>query len=368
MARSPLAQEDQVFADRFQPELGIKGHNAKYLRRPVSCPRGNVLDNLLRQISVNTLRFLQNRNQAAFVTAVVIKHIIKPGKVIAFFFSITTHSYILITCNMFHSPVHQGIFLNFRSISCLFGFEKAGIYDSLPIRKLICYTKNMRNYFCLIMFAILLVFQAEAQAPGGTGVQQLTALQNFRQGRDLEAMNRMNDANIHYNEAVRQCLDAVNRNAATGETYTVLTWVMQRQRRFTEVISWGERGLRLFPDEYRIIQTMGEAYFYLDDYEQSLAYMQRYTNVLPQGERASVAYFFIGEIYRLTEKYHHADIAYTTANWLESNIALWWYRLGSVREEVGDRTPAIEAYQQALRFNPNYSQARSGLARLQGNP
>jgi tetratricopeptide (TPR) repeat protein len=192
-------------------------------------------------------------------------------------------------------------------------------------------------------------------------------MENYRMGRDLEALNRASEANVYYSEAVRQCLDEVSRNTASRTTYTVLTWTLQRQRRYSEVITWGERGLKAFPDEYRITETMGEAFFYLDDYTRSLAYMQRYTNALPQGDRVSVAYFFSGEIYRITQKYHHADIAYTTALRFEPNLALWWYRLGSVREEIGDKTQAIDAYQQALRLNPNYSEARNGIARLQSN-
>jgi tetratricopeptide (TPR) repeat protein len=226
----------------------------------------------------------------------------------------------------------------------------------------------MRKFFSIIV-GILLVSAAEAQAPGGAApggaAQPLTALQYYQQGRELEAQNRANDANTQYNEAVRICLDEISRNAANRSTYTVITWAMQRQGRYAEVISWGERGLRLYPDEYRIVETMGEAYFYLRNYERSLAFMQRYTNALPEGERVSVAYFFIGEIFRLTQKYLHADIAYTTALRFEPGIALWWYRLASVREQINDRTPAIEAYQQALRYNPNYREARDGLDRLQ---
>jgi cytochrome c-type biogenesis protein CcmH/NrfG len=77
----------------------------------------------------------------------------------------------------------------------------------------------------------------------------------------------------------------------------------------------------------------------------------------------SVAYFFIGEIFRVQQKFRSADIAYTTAVRLEPGLALWWYRLGSVRESVGDYTPAIEAYERALRINPNYREATDGLAR-----
>jgi tetratricopeptide (TPR) repeat protein len=223
----------------------------------------------------------------------------------------------------------------------------------------------MRFFLSVVIFLIFSSFSAAAQAPGGT--ETLSAMDNYRKGRDFEALNRISEANSHYNEAVRQCLEEVSRNTATRATYTVLTWTLQRQRRYSEVISWGERGLRAFPDEYRITEIMGEAFFYLDDYTRSLAYMQRYTNALPQGDRVSVAYFFSGEIYRITQKYHHADIAYTTAIRFEPNLALWWYRLGSVREEVGDKTQAIDAYQQALKLNPNYSEARNGIARLQAN-
>jgi tetratricopeptide (TPR) repeat protein len=212
---------------------------------------------------------------------------------------------------------------------------------------------------------IITAFHTEAQTPGAPGTQPLTAMQNYAQGRDFEAMNRMSEANSHYNEAIRISLDEVSRNVATRETYVALTYTMQRQRRYADVISWGDRGFRAYPNEYRLLEIMGEAFFYLDNYERSLSFMQRYTNAQPEGDRVSVAFFFIGEIFRLTERFLHADIAYTAAVRFEPGVALWWYRLATVRERAGDRAPAIEAYQRALRLNPNYNEARAGLARLQ---
>jgi tetratricopeptide (TPR) repeat protein len=222
-------------------------------------------------------------------------------------------------------------------------------------------------------FVLLLVFSLFAprlfpQAPGspgtGAGAALLSALQNYQIGRDLEARDRMTEAAPYYDEAVRICNNEISRNLATRDSYAVLAWTLQRQKKYADVIIWGERGLRLYADDYRIVETMGEAYFYLDDYESSLSLMQRYVNTLPQGERASVAYFFIGEIYRLQGKYRHADIAITTAVRLEPGVALWWYRLGTVRESAGDRAPAAAAYEQALRLNPGYQQALDGLSRL----
>lgn len=189
------------------------------------------------------------------------------------------------------------------------------------------------------------------------------ALWNYRTGRDMESRNRMSEANSYYNEAIRICNNEISGNTARADTYTTLTWTLQRQKKYAEVISWGERGLRLFADEYRIMETMGEAYFYLDNHDLSLRYMQRYLNYAAQGERASVAYFFIGEIYRYRNQFRHADIAYTTAVRLEPNISLWWYRLGTVREAVEDYSQAIEAYGRALRLTPYYPEASEGYAR-----
>ena len=196
---------------------------------------------------------------------------------------------------------------------------------------------------------------------------QPDALAQYRRGRDLEAQNRMQEANSYYNEAIRICQDEIAFDGGTRDSYTVLTWALRRQMRNNEVISYGERALRAFGDDYRIIETMGEAYFYMDDYTNSIRYMQRYVSSLPQGDRASVAYFFLGEIFRLQSKFHLADIAYTTAVRLESGTALWWYRLGTVREELGDFTQAAEAYQRTLSLEPGFrdTQNRLDIARRQ---
>jgi tetratricopeptide (TPR) repeat protein len=197
----------------------------------------------------------------------------------------------------------------------------------------------------------------------GSGAAQPDALRSYRIGRDLEARNRAEAAGTYYDEAVRICTEEIARNPSNMDSYTVLTWTLQRQGKYAEVISWGDRGLRINANDYRIIETMGEAYFYLNNHNNSLRYLQRYVNALPQGERAATAYFFIGEIFRLGRKFQHADIAYTTAVRLEPNIALWWFRLGAVREASGDFAPAIEAYEQAVKLNPSYRDAAEGLNR-----
>ncbi|MDR0586526.1 MAG: tetratricopeptide repeat protein [Treponema sp.] len=220
--------------------------------------------------------------------------------------------------------------------------------------------KSFRKRFAFIGALLLAGFSLFAQTQESL---RPDALQNYRIGRDLEGRNRMDEANVYYNEAIRICTEELSRNPSNMDSYTVLTWAMLRQRRYSEVIRWGEQGLRYNANDFRIVETMGEAYFYLNDYARSLTFMQRYVNAMPRGERASTAYFFMGEIYRNQKKYLHADIAYTTAVSLESSMFLWWFRLGSVRESAGEFASAVEAYEKALTLNPNYRDASEGLER-----
>jgi tetratricopeptide (TPR) repeat protein len=215
-----------------------------------------------------------------------------------------------------------------------------------------------------MLFVLCLVNQSVfAQTTASvSGFQPYSALQNYQIGRELEGRNQMNEAIPYYNEAIRRCMDEISSDTATSESYVILSWILARQERYSEVIQWGERGLRANTD-YRLIETMGEAYFYLKDYERALSFMQRYVNAVPQGSATATAYFFVGEIYHLTGRFFHADIAYTTAVKLNPNNSSWWYRLGLSREGAGERVHAIKAYEQAIKLNPRNQQARDALER-----
>ena len=220
-----------------------------------------------------------------------------------------------------------------------------------------------RKYLLLIMLFIAPVLLVSGQS-GAFGTVKGNAMELYNTGRNLESQGRMQEAESYYGQAVKICTDDISSENAGRDTYAALTWTLLRQQKYNELIAWGERSLRVYNDEYRVVETMGEAYFYLNEYENSLKFMQRYVSSLPRGDRVSVAYFFIGEIYRLEQKYHLADMAYSTAVRLQPGIALWWYRLGLVRENAGESAPAADAYEQAVKLTPDYQAAADGLKRV----
>ena len=189
------------------------------------------------------------------------------------------------------------------------------------------------------------------------------ALRYFRTGRDLEAAGRADDAAAAYRRSIEICRDDLAANSRNMDAYTIYGWALVRLNRHQEAVDLGLEALKISND-VRVIQTMGEAYFYLRNYRESLRQMERYVDAAPRGDRVSTAYFFIGEIYRIQGQFNKADIAYSQAVFLEPALPLWWFRLGSVREQVGDKPGARTAYERAIRLRPDYREATEGLARV----
>jgi tetratricopeptide (TPR) repeat protein len=175
------------------------------------------------------------------------------------------------------------------------------------------------------------------------------ALKLYRNGRDLDSAGRTEDAKNAYTQAM--------------DAYAIYGWSLVRLGKYKETTDVCLEALKISSDA-RIQETLGEGYFYLANYRESLKYMEKYIDAAPKGERISTAYFFVGEIYRMMKEPGHAEFAYTSAVYLEPSIALWWYRLGGTRESLGDKTGATAAYQRALKLRPDYKEATDGLSRV----
>lgn len=190
------------------------------------------------------------------------------------------------------------------------------------------------------------------------------ALKLYRTGRSLDSAGRTEEAKASYTAAVEVCLTELRQNPHNMDSRTVYTWSLFRLHRYRETVIACNEALKIASD-VRIIETLGEAYFYLNDYKESLRQMERYIDMAPTGERASVAYFYTGDIYRLTKRYQKADIAYSAAVHLEPSNSLWWYRLGLAREQAGYKQSARDAFQRALNIRKDYKEAAEGLSRVQ---
>ena len=69
----------------------------------------------------------------------------------------------------------------------------------------------------------------------------------------------------NYDSAVDICLDEIKSGKYTVDTYNILLWSLNRQKRYKETIAHGNQGLKKYRD-MRIIESMGVAYYYTGNY------------------------------------------------------------------------------------------------------
>lgn len=214
----------------------------------------------------------------------------------------------------------------------------------------------MKRCIVFLLFVFALPFTISAQ-------NKADALNLYRNGRDMEAIGRSEDAKLVYEQSIEVCKLDLLENPKNMDAYTIYGWALVRLGKYQDSVNICIEALKSNSDS-RITETLAESYFYLGNYKDSLKQMEKYIDAAPKGERISTAYFFVGEIYRLTKLFNRAEIAYSTAVYLEPSISLWWYRLGTIRETIGDKKNATEAYLRALKLRPEYKEATDGLNRV----
>jgi len=167
----------------------------------------------------------------------------------------------------------------------------------------------------------------------------------------------------NYERAVQICQDEIANDAANMDSYVVMCWSLLRLGRYNEALRYARiaRGLNRY--DARVAEILGEIYYFQGNNNEALQYFQDYVNLSPGGQRVETVYYYIGEIYIRMGKYRHADIALSTAvHWVPGNAA-WWTRLAFARENAGDVTEAVAAYERALALNSQLPDARRGLER-----
>ncbi len=167
----------------------------------------------------------------------------------------------------------------------------------------------------------------------------------------------------NYGSAVDICLAEIKAGKSTADTYAILLWSLNRQKRYRETITYGNQGLKKYND-MRLVESLGVAHYYNGNYDRALSNFKTYAAELPEGSFIDDVYFFMGEIYIRQNEFNNADIALTAAVHHYPKSAMWWARLGYAREQAGSYEGALAAYDQALKINKNHADAKAGRDRM----
>jgi len=176
------------------------------------------------------------------------------------------------------------------------------------------------------------------------------ALQAFRDGE--------------FERSIAICRSEIAENPRNLEAHVVIGWSLIAQGRLDEARNYTMAGRNISRYDVRLILTLGEIAFAQGRNVDALRYFQDFINLAPDGPRKDRVYYLLGEVYMRMGRFRHADIALTTAVHRVPGNAAWWTRLAYARENAGDLSAAVAAYERAISLNSQLGDAQRGLERV----
>ncbi|MEN6383245.1 MAG: hypothetical protein ABFC86_08315 [Rectinema sp.] len=220
----------------------------------------------------------------------------------------------------------------------------------------------LAGYYWILLF---LGWITIAILPLGAQDSYSAALSLFWDGRRLEmAETRKAESQLAFQRSLAMTERLLSKEPSNPDLQTLKTWTLFRLHRYVDTVVYAQSVLNTRED-HRVLETMAEALFFLNKNEEALSAFGRYFTIAPENDdRRSSAFYYVGEIYFRIKKYEHADIAFSTAVSMEKNMYYWWYRLGLVKEILGQYRRAYEAFNTSLSLKSNFKPALEARERV----
>lgn len=140
----------------------------------------------------------------------------------------------------------------------------------------------------------------------------------------------------------------------------LLARVSMSQNYYEDAIPLLESGVKLAPQRADLHAALGESYFKTEKTEKAIAEFQELINLEPTAQ----SYAFMGISYRRLGRFDKAREYFEAGLKRDPHNASCLFNLGYIEERQGHPARAEEFYQQALRSNPDFSEALLQLADL----
>ena len=166
-----------------------------------------------------------------------------------------------------------------------------------------------------------------------------------------------------YQRAIQIAQNELITNPNNFDAQLVLSWGLLATGQNQRALSVASDAYERAPDDARLAAVIGESYYHLGRYLESLSFLERYISLISDGIALGRVHSFMGEIFIQFGEYNNASVALAAAVERDPSVSLWWQRLGFVYEQLSQKSDARTAYQRALELNPNAQGVQESLDR-----
>lgn len=241
----------------------------------------------------------------------------------------------------------------------------------------------------LVITTWIMVLPVSAQPPAPSGKMPITTSSQdaktlYLQGRDLLEKLRATDARRLFEQAVAKdptfalgYVGLANTSGTTKEFIDATTRavalagkVSEGERHLILGLEAGLKGdpkgnlmhlaelVRLFPDDERAHNALGNLYFGRQEYENAITQFRKATAINPT---FSTPYNQLGYAYRFLERFGEAETAFKTYTQMIPNDPNPYDSYAELLMKMGRFDESIAAYQKALAIDPNFVNSYVGI-------
>ena len=116
-----------------------------------------------------------------------------------------------------------------------------------------------------------------------------------------------------FQEAIINTQEELSQNPNNLDARVILIWSLLGAGEYKKAEIESMKGLAIKKYDSRIIQALGESYFFQKQYKNALKYFQEYIGLDPNGARIIKVYNLIADSFYKLERYNEADFAYENA-------------------------------------------------------
>ncbi|WPM05797.1 tetratricopeptide repeat protein [Borreliella sinica] len=167
-----------------------------------------------------------------------------------------------------------------------------------------------------------------------------------------------------FKEAISNTLEEIRLNPNNLDARTILIWSLIAIGEYKRAEKEAIIGLGIKKYDIRIIQALGEAYFFQKNYENALKYFQEYVSLDSNGARIIKVYNLIADSFYELKRYNEADFAYENALRYAPNNQNLLIKLAKSRINANNKILAEEALIKLLTISPNNVEAKNLLEEL----
>ena len=139
---------------------------------------------------------------------------------------------------------------------------------------------------------------------------------------------------------------------------SLMAQISMSQNYFEDAIPLLESGIQIAPQRTDLIAALGESYFMAGHVDRAIDQFAKLVKI----ENSARSYSFLGLSYRNLGRFDDAKKYFEEGIKLDPHNVSCLFNLGFIAERQGDAAGAENYFQQALRYNPDFSDALLELA------